>query len=279
MEHCSLDVTAVHIILASIMLVCFGSAIGAYVFRTPKHEEYQWKKEAHEFLDLEFQESESPPKSFFSGRSHCPNCQQTLSSIDLIPLLSFSINKKRCRHCKSPIPWFYFIIETTTLFLCLPLLWVANNEFEFLIISLIFCCLLTISLIDWQYQWIPDQLNLLLLGLALTYVLLGPLELLQSSILGMLVGYLFVTCIRQIYLSIRQVEAIGMGDAKLLSGLGAWQGLDALFIIIFVASTLGILYVLIYKKPRDQTIAFGPFLCAAAIIHFIINQLIFVPSY
>lgn len=264
-----MEITLFHIIFAALIFMCLGSAITAYVHRTPMHEEYVWRKDAHHFLELDFDEIE--PVSFFKGRSQCPKCLQSLKFKDLIPVLSFVLNKQRCRHCNEPISWRYFTIEVMTLLFCMPLLWFANNETEFIMLSLIFCTLITISIIDWQHKWIPDQLNILLLGLTLCHILINGQTLLQDSVIGMLIGYFFVIAIRQLYLTLRKIEAIGLGDAKLLAALGAWQGLHGVFAIVFIASLLGVLYALINKKTRQQTIAFGPFLCLASVTNYVIS--------
>jgi len=248
--------------------LCLGSAMTAYVARTPKYEEYIWRKEAHQFLDIPF--DESPPQAFHIGRSHCPKCQETLQFYDLIPILSFILSRGKCRYCKHKIALKYPLIELGSLVLCLPLLLISLPLPSLLLMTGIFCLLISISLIDWQHQWIPDQLNLALLGLSLGINLLESETALYQAVLGMMLGYLLIVSIRQIYLTLRGIEAIGLGDAKLLAALGAWQGMESLFYIVFYASLLGVIYALISKKGRYQSLAFGPFLCLAALLNFFI---------
>ena len=50
-------------------------------------------------------------KSIFTGRSHCPHCQQTLKRHQLIPLYSYLKQKRKCWHCHTPIPSRYFRTE------------------------------------------------------------------------------------------------------------------------------------------------------------------------
>ena len=52
------------------------------------------------------------------GRSHCPNCRQTLAVKDLIPLLSFFVLKRQCRYCQKPISICDVIVELFTDFVC-----------------------------------------------------------------------------------------------------------------------------------------------------------------
>lgn len=238
----------------------------AYVARTPKYEEYIWRKEAHQFLAIAF--NEKPPHAFHSGRSHCPECQETLRFYDLLPIFSFLFSKGKCRYCKNEISIKYPLIELGSLLVCLPLLLISNQLPDLLLMTGIFCLLICISLIDWQHQWIPDQLNLLLLGLSLSLNLMESDIALYHAVLGMMFGYLLIISIRQIYLTLKGIEAIGLGDAKLLAALGAWQGIENLFHIVFYASILGVIYALISKKGRYQSLAFGPFLCLAALLNF-----------
>jgi prepilin signal peptidase PulO-like enzyme (type II secretory pathway) len=238
----------------------------AYVARTPKYEEYIWRKEAHQFLALTF--NESPPHAFHTGRSHCPECKETLRFYDLIPVLSFIFCKGKCRYCGHKISIKYPLIELGVLALCLPLFFISNQLSDLLLMTGIFCLLTSISLIDWQHQWIPDQLNILLLGLSLSLNLMKGNIALYHAVLGMMFGYLLIVAIRQIYLTLKGIEAIGLGDAKLLAALGAWQGIESLFFIVFFASVLGVIYALISQKGRYQSLAFGPFLCLAALLNF-----------
>jgi len=47
-------------------------------------------------------------------RSKCPICAHTLTWCDLIPILSWCINKGHCRHCRAPISIRYPLIEIVT---------------------------------------------------------------------------------------------------------------------------------------------------------------------
>ena len=60
---------------------------------------------------------EQRKKSLFGllgGRSHCPNCKKILTWRELVPVLSFFIQKGRCNHCRLPISWQYPLVELGT---------------------------------------------------------------------------------------------------------------------------------------------------------------------
>lgn len=56
--------------------------------------------------------------SIVMPRSHCPSCKTTLTPRDLVPILSWLLNKGRCRHCHAPIGARYLRIELAVSIAC-----------------------------------------------------------------------------------------------------------------------------------------------------------------
>ena len=52
--------------------------------------------------------------SIITPPSTCPTCQTQLTPLDLIPVLSWLMNKGCCRHCTAPIGARYMVIELVT---------------------------------------------------------------------------------------------------------------------------------------------------------------------
>ena len=54
-----------------------------------------------------------PPKGMpiVAGRSACPHCAHRLSAAELIPLVSWLAQRRRCRACGRPISAFYPLME------------------------------------------------------------------------------------------------------------------------------------------------------------------------
>src|SRR5690606_4825972 len=50
-------------------------------------------------------------RSVVAPRSHCPYCGTTLGPGELVPVLSWVVQRGRCRHCESPIAATYPVIE------------------------------------------------------------------------------------------------------------------------------------------------------------------------
>src|ERR1700739_2462965 len=47
-------------------------------------------------------------------RSFCPACEHPIAWYDNIPVLSFFLLRRRCRHCGALIPYRYLIVEILT---------------------------------------------------------------------------------------------------------------------------------------------------------------------
>lgn len=50
-------------------------------------------------------------KTWVTGRSACPECHRTLHWYELIPIVSYVIQKGRCRGCKCRIPLYTVLME------------------------------------------------------------------------------------------------------------------------------------------------------------------------
>ena len=90
--------------------------------------------------------------------------------LDLIPVLSFIFLGAKCRYCKKPIPWRYFIVEMLSGLIFL--------NFGFL--GFMYWMMLIIAFMDWETMLVSDWLVIIW---AILVVLNG-----GTSILGGLVG-------------------------------------------------------------------------------------------
>ena len=104
--------------------------------------------------------------SIVKPRSFCPQCKTQLTWRENIPLISYLIQKGKCKNCKVNIPLRYPLIELITGILfaifinCSPSFYGSssilflNILFSWLFLSLLIC----ISLIDISSFWIPQSL-------------------------------------------------------------------------------------------------------------------------
>ena len=147
-----------------------------------------------------------------------------------------------------------------------------------IISAILFLVCVIICFIDLKHYIIPNELNFLLIFLGILKSTLPQFHYqvfptLEMSLLGVVAGYLVIWIIIFTYKKIRNIEAVGLGDAKLLAAMGAWFGIISLPYILFLASILGLLFALpsLLKKKKNlqSKIPFGFFLILANIIYLI----------
>ena len=100
--------------------------------------------------------------------------------------------------------------------------------------------LLTAGLMDWDTTILPDILTMPLLWLGLIFAALQwiPLKL-ESSLLGVVGGYLSLWIVSSTFKVLTGRVGIGYGDLKLLAALGAWFGWQTLIPVCLLSTLLG----------------------------------------
>ena len=133
--------------------------------------------------------------------------------------------------------------------------------------------LLSVFVIDYKLQIIPNRLNLTIFEIGLIFTFLYGLSNIAISInmiLGMLVGggiFLLITLVGGL---IYGKEAMGFGDVKLMGALGLYFGMSNIIVITLLAFLIGaILSILLLaskKRKSSEYIPFGPFIVIATFI-------------
>lgn len=246
------------IIVLTVLGLCFGSFVGAFVWRLKNHKD--WVK----------------------GRSVCEHCNHALASRDLVPLLSWLALQGKCRYCHKPIAWQNPVIElvTASIFVGSYVYWPWGFEAEgttLFVFWLIFLVgFMALVLFDLKWMILPNTIVFPLAGLALLEVLArattfrGGLSVLYEAFWGVLIGGgLFY-----ILFQISDGKWIGGGDVKLGAVLGLIVGGPAIaLLMIFMASVFGSMVALPMMatkrlKPTSR-LPFGPFLILAAVIVYL----------
>ena len=123
---------------------CVGSFLNVVIYRMPRGESIVWPG------------------------SHCPSCGVAIKWYDNIPLVSWTVLRARCRHCKAPISPRYVIVEAITALLVVGLYVsfyvlrmrrgaddLQDSWPMFLAHVALFCGLLASSLVDIESWLIP----------------------------------------------------------------------------------------------------------------------------
>jgi leader peptidase (prepilin peptidase)/N-methyltransferase len=128
------------------------------------------------------------------------------------------------------------------------------------------------SWIDLKSFILPDWLTLplILSGLIFNTWTAHPFCSTVDSLLGILIGYGLLRLVDALYYQYKKQHGIGQGDAKLLAGIGAILGWQAIFPVLFCAAisglTVGLIMIRLKVLTYQNPIPFGPFLSLFACV-------------
>jgi leader peptidase (prepilin peptidase) / N-methyltransferase len=176
-------------------------------------------------------------ESVVRPRSRCPACGHAIAGFDNLPIISYLLLRGRCRHCKAPFSPRYLMVEllagmlsfaTFMLAIYVPLLEGAPPGIAAWQLRFFFClALLVVVFIDLDKWIIPDAIVLPMAAIGIVVAVIDPSILgvgWLPSIASAAGGWALFAGIRLLYLRTRGIEALGLGDAKLLVMVGAWTG-------------------------------------------------------
>ncbi len=209
-------------------------------------------------------------ESIIAPRSYCHYCKYVLKPKELIPIISFCMQRGRCTNCKRKISILYVVFELITGMICLLTVYMIGVERELIIVLSLFSLLLIISVTDYIYMLIPNRILAWFACLLILECVFIPLVTWIDSIVGSCVIFILLYCMQKIY-----PEGLGGGDIKLLSLLGFIVGLKGIFIVLFLASCFSLCFFgagLVLKRMKMRTqIPFGPFISLGAICYMLVT--------
>lgn len=212
------------------------------------------------------------------ARSRCSRCGHDLGALDLVPLLSWLALRRRCRHCGSPIGWFYPAIEIAAV---LVPIWAASEVGGSLLWAscALGWTLLTLAVIDARHLLLPDVLTLPLLASGLATAAWIDIGSLNEHAVGAVAGFVVFSVIARGYRWLRGREGLGMGDAKLLAAAGAWVSWQGLPGVVFVGAASALVLTLLRlaagaTSAGAQKIPFGTYLCLSMWITWLYGPVI-----
>lgn len=229
------------------------------------------------------------------GRSGCMACQRTLSWYELVPVLSWVLQKGRCRGCKEKVSWQYPLVELGTGFIFVFGAWMyfvvgsislffglsPSVVLGFVALLIALAILVAIFVYDLKHQIIPDEWSLIFAVSTLVYStgifisenLLWSGDFWWHIAAGPILFFPFY-----LLWKVSDGRWIGLGDGKLAVGIGWLLGLSLGASAIIYSFWLGALYALImlliqkifHKKELTlkTAIAFGPFMIIATLLTF-----------
>jgi leader peptidase (prepilin peptidase)/N-methyltransferase len=254
-----------------IFVFIFGSAVGSFlnvvIHRVPREQSI-----------------------VFPG-SACPSCGNAIKAYDNIPILGWLWLGGKCRNCKAGISFRYPAVELFTGAMWVLTFW-AIGFTPFFPVALVFVsAIIALMFIDAEHMILPNVITYPFFLLAVLVRLVFPLVFatdyfpdmddsplaqmageyprwlisLAGAGLGALAGGGSLWLVGEAWKRFRGVEAMGLGDVKMMLGVGAILGWRLSFLAIFLGAFAGALIgiALVARKKEDgmqAQIPFGIFL-------------------
>ena len=285
-------------LLSPIMLALLGLVVGSFlnvvVHRLPRMLERQWWEDAaHQFGDAGSHErvfAQSAPAAMATQAegvlsrlgglpaydllrpgSRCPACGHAIRWHENIPVLGWLRLRGRCSACGTRISPRYPLVELLTAAVFALIGWRFGPTPAALLWCGVAAALLALSFIDWDTTLLPDPLTQPLLWAGLIAAAAGwsgvPLT---TAVAGAVAGYLSLWSVYWLFKLATGKEGMGYGDFKLLAGIGAWLGWQALLPVLLLASVIGAVVGLAMKAGgslrEGRYVPFGPFLAGGALL-------------
>lgn len=207
-------------------------------------------------------------QSIILPKSFCPHCTQSISSYDLIPIISYINLHGKCRYCKKGIGFQYPVVEALMAGIFIAIFHRWGLTFHTLSGWLLAIVMVSTAFIDIHWGIIPDKITYpaFVIGFMFSLVTVGVYSAITGSIFFAGVLLLAVFC---------YPGAMGGGDIKLALVIGVFTGFQGAVIAFIIAVVSGALYglilIIIGVAEQKTAIKFGPFLAAGAFISYIFS--------
>lgn len=281
------------VVITFMFAALVGSFLNVVVYRLPIMMNRSWQQQASEIIDDAINDEalsksihaklpEYPtPFNLVVPNSRCSSCNAAIKPWHNIPIIGYFIIGGKCASCSAPISARYPIVEFLTATLAAIVVLVMGPTPAALAAVVLTFGLITLALIDYDTQLLPDDITLPFLWLGLVVNYFGIMTGFVDAFLGAIAGYLILWGVFHLFKLVTGKEGMGYGDFKMLAMLGAWLGLEAIPLIIVFSSFAGAIIgsaMIAFGRDRTRPIKFGPFLAIAGWIALLWGNII-VSSY
>lgn len=210
-------------------------------------------------------------KSVVTPRSHCPTCERYLAWHELIPVLSYLMQRGKCKGCGTHISAKYpfFELLTAILFVVAPLF--VGWGLELIVALLLISLLVIITISDFHAMLIPNKILLFFFILFIPIQFIVPHDPWWDGIAGFFVGGVLLYIIALV-----SRGGMGGGDVKLFAVLGFILGIKGVLLAFFFSTLFGALIgsilMIVGKVKRGKPMPFGPYIALGTITAYFYGE-------
>lgn len=226
--------------IAAVLGACIGSFISLITYRLPLEQKVG------------------------ATRSRCPQCLHALTPRDLVPVLSWTFSRGRCRHCRVRVSIRYPLTELASALGAVAVIGYLGVTWQALAVCGLWWCIVAIVVTDLEHYIILDEVQLATGAFGLLYGWAGDAGWWAMSS-GALVGLLIGLALKYGFIYLRNKDGLGMGDVKFLAMAGIWLADGANFVpFLFFAGVLGVASGMVWRLlGLGERFPFGPALAFA----------------
>lgn len=210
-------------------------------------------------------------RSVLAGRSSCDSCDKQLTAGELVPVVSWLVQRGVCRSCGARIGGWQLGAELGSA--AIGALSAALSFFPFAAMVLGWQLLL-LALLDFKHMWLPRVPTLLLAASGAAFMTLWAVQardpiVLAEALVGGAFGFATLWLVGQFYERLRGREGLGGGDPPLLGAIGLWLGPLGVVHTLLLASFGGLVVAAVMHRmgrriEPDTALPLGTLLAAAA---------------
>ena len=247
-----------------------------------------------------------PNEMSLLASSACPNCKTAIKFYHNVPVLGWLMLGGKCSNCKEPIAWRYPAVELLTA-LVFVLTYRQIGFTVMLPVALVFVAtMIALIFIDAEHMILPNVITYPLFVFALIVRVVFPIVVsghvfwdmlsspinqlkgypawvvsLAGALFGALVGGGSLWLVGAIWKALRGVDAMGLGDVKMMFGVGALLGWRLTMLTIFLGAFAGALIgIVLVVKEKDRNLQmqlpFGIFLGIGSIVALLFGDRLIV---
>src|ERR1041384_4271430 len=235
-------------------------------------------------------------ESIVFPNSRCPSCGGAIAFYDNIPVLSWVMLGAKCRRCKERISIRYPTVELLTAALFVGIAWHTGLSAALPFDLIFVAALVSLVFIDAEHMILPNVITYpgivfaVVARIAIPYLTGTPhfddipslqhgaladmpiwVVSLAGALIGALIGGGSLWLMGWTWEKLRGIEAMGLGDVKMMFMVGAYLGWRLTILTIFVGVLTGsIIGIALMARQRDRSmqmlLPFGIFLGLGAIL-------------